>query len=213
MKYFILGEDGNIGKSFKNKILIKNETIVKTEEESDVIALCVNSELSKQYIKKYDDKILLNFSSYKVEKKNVINGIGCSTLSVLKPLEMIKELYSDIKDVNVTVLFPQTSLSNKSKHKSQNVNIPIHILNHKHQSELEEITGLKINMVHIITPAEKYITSSIMIKFKKEVDLKKYIKNYELTTRDNKTWNIISVLDNIEEVVEYTLKQLRYKLF
>ena len=215
MKYFILGEEGKIGQSFKEKILTRKlGTIVNDESESDVIVLCVNSETAKKYIKKYDDKILVNFSSYRKRKykSNVINGIGCSTLSVLKPLELIKEYYDLIENINVNVLFPQTSLSNKSKYKDSKLNVPIYTLNHNHQNELKKLTGLDINMSHFITPAEKFLTSSIMITFKDKKykkNIKSNLKNFNIYTRDEKTWNIISVIDNIEEPIEYVLEKLK----
>lgn len=210
MKYFILGDQGKIGQSFKEKIITqKLGTIVNDELEADIIVLCVNSKIAKKYIKNYSDKFLINFSSYKKEKPNVINGVGCSTLSVLKPLKLIKKYWRLIENINVNVLFPQTSLSNKSKYKDTKLNYPVYTLNHNHQYELKKLTGLKIYMSHFITPAEKFLTSSIMITFKEKVNIKKELKNFNIYTMDKKTWNVISVIDNIEEPIEYILKKLK----
>ena len=174
-KIFILGEAGKIGKILKKKLEILNFEVVSGEDDADIIALCVSSEIAEPYLLN-SNKILLNFSTNKVSKSNVINGIGCSTLSVIKPLLIIKELFNKILDVNVVTLFPQNALSNKSKLKNQNKNIPIYTYEHKHQEEIENTLGLTVNMSHFITPVESGIVSSITIKFKEQVHLN--IVNY-----------------------------------
>lgn len=211
-KVFILGAKGQIGLTLTEILLSLSYEITLNEDEANIIALCVSSDLAKPYLEN-SNKILLNFTSTKIEKDNIINGIGCSTLSVLKPLFIIKELYPFIEDINVTTLFPQNALSKKSNLKNKNENIPVYTYNHNHQKEIESILKLRINMSHFITPVNKNITSSITIRFKKPIFLNDFmLKYYPCFTRDNITWNIISILDNLYEPVEYMIKKLKEKL-
>ena len=208
-KIFILGEAGQIGSVLKKTLEALNFEIV-LEDDADIIALCVSSEIAEPYLLN-SNKILLNFTTNKIIKTNVINGIGCSTLSVIKPLLIIiKELFNKILDVNVVTLFPQNALSNKSKLKNQIKNIPIYTYEHKHQEEIENILGLTVNMSHFITPVESGIVSSITIKFKEQVHLK--LVNYECFTRDKITWNIISRVDNLQEPIDYMINKLNLKI-
>lgn len=206
---FILGKSGQIGNIFENQIKNENYNLVDNESDADIIALCVDSTTAKPYLDN-SDKILLNFTSNKVKKDNVINGIGCSTLSVYKPLLLLERYFHLIEDINVTVLFPQNALSKKSIYKSEQKNIPIYTFNHNHQTEIENLLKLKINMSHFITPAQKNITSSIIIKFKENIFLDKImVPFYPCFTRDYITWNIISELDNLNEPVEYIINKLK----
>lgn len=218
-KVFILGESGQIGSVLEKRLIFLGFEVVNNEDDADIIALCTSSKVAKQAIteylsnEEYTNKIVLNFSSTKIQTPhmpNIINGIGCSTLSVIKPLNKIKHLYGLIEDINVTVLFPKTAMSKQSKYNgnTQNQNIPIYIYEHKHQKEVQDITGLNINMSHFITQAEKDITTSITIKFKNPVNLQVELSEYRCFTRDEITWNIISVLDNLTEPIDYMIEKL-----
>lgn len=209
MKVFILGSAGKIG-SILMKELEKLNFEFTDEYNADIIALCVSSKIAEPYLLN-SNKILLNFTSNKIVKPNIINGIGCSTLSVIKPLLLIKELFNKITDINVVVLFPQDALSKQSKVKNKNKNIPIYTYEHKHQEEIENILGLTVNISHFITPVHSGIVSSITIKFKEQVDLNKLI-NYQCFTRDKITWNIISEIDNLHGPVDFMINKLNLKL-
>lgn len=204
MKFHIIGENGNIGTSMFEHI---KDDYVENITESDVIILCVNSTIAKEYIEIYHDtKIILNFSSYKPELKNVINGLGCSTLSVLLPLLQIQDSLTFISQpINVVTLFPQSAISNNSKYKFKENNIPIYTLSHNHQDELESILKKDVNMSHFITPASSSITSNISITFDKKVNLFEKLEGYQAFTRDYINWTIISIIDNIEEPIKYML--------
>lgn len=208
MKFHIIGKEGNIGSAFYLQI---KENYIDNITDSDILVLCVNSIVAKEYIELYSEsKIILNFSSYKPIQKNVINNLGCSTLSVLLPLLQIeKELIYIKEPINIVTLFPQNALSSKSKYKFKEDNIPIHTLSHNHQFELEGILKKDINMSHFITPADKNITSNIFISFSKRINLFNLIEgNFILSTKDYMNWNIISTIDNIMEPINYILKKL-----
>lgn len=212
IKIMIIG-NGKIGNILQEKITNKYE-ITNNIDEAKILALCISSEKSKDYIDTYSDKIILNFSSLKSEKENVINGIGCSTLSVLKVLNEMKEnnndIYNNIEEIDVTTLFPLTAISNNSKNNNIENNKVLYVLNHKHQQELIDLTKLNINMVHILTPAKELIISTLFIKFNKKIDLEKILNNekYMLKSKSNQNWIVISTLDNLREPVDYMINNL-----
>lgn len=210
MKFFIVGEEGNIGKTLLSKL--DSDLVTKEITEANVIALCVNSEVAKQYVNLSKEKIYLNFSSHKFQEPNVINGIGCSTLSVLLPLLCIKNTFQYVTGpINVVTLFPQNALSSRSKFKGTKSNVPVYTLAHQHQYQIEKIIGTEINMSHFVTPADKYLTSNIFITFNKKINLFNKIIGCDAKTRDYKTWNIISKIDNVEEPINFMLKLLEQK--
>lgn len=208
MLFYILGKEGKIGKYFTATVGIENTT--DNYQEADVVVLCVPSFDAKQIIEKENKRIIINFSSYKPSKKNLINGIGCSTLSIYKPLIELKDYFHLIEgNINVVSLFPQSALSNKSDNKNLSFCSPIYTFEHNHQFEIEKLLNIPINVSHFITPAEKTLTSNIFITFKNSINLFDIIPNYKVSTRDFLTWNIISNIDNIQDPIDYVLEKLK----
>lgn len=208
MLFYILGKEGKIGKYFTATVGIENTT--DNYHEADIVVLCVPANEAKNIILNENNRIILNFSSFKPSKPNLINGIGCSTLSIYLPLIKLKEYFHLIEgNINVVSLFPQSALSNKSENKNLSFNQPIRTLEHNHQIEIEHLLNLPVNISHFITPAEKTLTSNIFLTFKKEINLFDIIPNYKVSTRDFLTWNIISDIDNIQDPIDYLLEKLK----